>query len=173
MWLPGCDSIMTRYYNRIEMKMRKNVKRSSLQMIRGICFAGILILTACSESAAPEPTQTVEVQKTQPQEESPTQAPAETATTTSIITEQGYPAPPQNQGGAQATPEGGYPAPEDQLPTPEDQTGGYPSPDESYPPPLKTALQATVPSTVNLASGELQLVEFFDISIQHISGVVH
>ena len=141
--------------------MRKNVRRSSLKMMLGICFAGILILTACSNRAAPEPTQTVEVQKTQPQEESPTQAPADTATTNSIVTEQGYPAPPQNQGSYDATPEGGYPAPEDQLPIPGDQTGGYPSPDESYPPPLKTELQATNPSTVNLASGELQLVEFF------------
>ncbi len=141
--------------------MRKNVTRSSLQMMLGICFAGLLILTACSNSSAPGPTQTVEVQKTQPQEESPTQAPADTVTTTSIITEQGYPAPPQNQGSADATPEEGYPAPENQLPAPGDQAGGYPSPDESYPPPLKTELQATVPSTVNLASGELQLVEFF------------
>ncbi len=130
-------------------------------MTLGICFAGILILTACSNSAAPEPTQTVEVQKTQPQEASPTQAPANTATTNSIVTEQGYPAPPQNQGSAEATPESGYPAPENQLTTPGDQVGGYPSPDESYPPPLKTELQATNPSTVNLASGELQLVEFF------------
>lgn len=141
--------------------MRKNVTRSSLQIMLGICFTGILILTACSNSAAPESTQTVEVQKTQPQKESPTQAPADTGSTTSIITEQGYPAPPQNQGSAEATPEGGYPVPEDLLPTPGDQIGGYPSPDEGYPPPLKTELQATNPSTVNLASGELQLVEFF------------
>ncbi len=158
--------------------MRKNVKRSSLQMMLGICFGGLLILTACSTSAAPEATQTVEVQETQPQVGSPTQAPPDTATTTSIVTEQGYPAPPQNQGSDEATPEGGYPAPEDrlptpgeqaggypapenQLPTPGDQTGGYPSPGESNPPPQKTELQATNPSTVNLASGELQLVEFF------------
>ena len=161
MWTAGCDNIMTRNHYRSETKMRKNVKRSSRQMMLGICFAGILILTACSNSAALEPTQTVEVQKTQPQEASPTQAPADTATTASIIIEQGYPAPPQNQGSYDATPEGGYPAPENQLPIPGDQAGGYPSPDESYPPPLKTELQATVPSTVNLASGELQLVEFF------------
>jgi len=130
-------------------------------MIPGICFAGLLILTACSNSAAPEPTQPVEVQETQPQEESPTQAPADTATTTAIVTEQGYPAPAPDQGSDEATPEGGYPAPEDQLPTPGNQTGGYPSPGEAYPPPVKTELQATNPSTVNLASGELQLVEFF------------
>ncbi len=152
---------MTRYHNRSETKMRKNVTRSSLQMRLGICFAGILILTACSNSAAPEPTLTVEVQKTQPQEASPTQAPANTATTNSIVTEQGYPAPPQTQGSDNATPESGYPAPGNQLPTPGDQADGYPSPDESYPPPLKTELRATNPSTVNLASGELQLVEFF------------
>lgn len=105
--------------------MRKNLKRASLPIILGICLAGIIILTACSNSLAPEPTQTVEVQKTQPQGQSPTQAP------------------------------------EDQLPTPGDQTGGYPSPSESSPPPLKTELQATNPSTVNLVSGDLQLVEFF------------
>ena len=141
--------------------MRKNVKRSSSQMMLGICFAGLLILAACSTSASTEATQAVEVQETQPQEESPTQAPADTTTATAIVTEQGYPAPALGQGSDEATPEGGYPAPEDQLPTPGNQTDGYPSPGAAYPPPVKTELQATNPSTVNLASGELQLVEFF------------
>ncbi len=158
--------------------MRKKVKRSSLQMMLGICFAGLLILAACSTSVTPEPTQAVEIQETQPQEESPTQAPADTATATAIVTEQGYPAPPQNQGSDESNSEGGYPAPEDkqptpgdqiggypapenQLPSPGNQTGGYPSPSEGNPPPVKTELQATNPRRVNLASGELQLVEFF------------
>ena len=86
---------------------------------------------------------------------------ADSATTTAIVTEQGYPAPAPDQGNDEATPEGAYHAPEDRLPTPGNQTGGYPSPGEGYPPPVKTELQATNPSTVNLASGELQLVEFF------------
>ena len=130
-------------------------------MILGICFAGLLILTACSTSSSPEAKQTVEVQETQPQEESPTQATADTATTIAIVTGQGYPAPAPDLGSDEATPEVGYPVPEDSLPKPGNQTGGYPSPGEAYPPPVKTEQQATNPSTVNLASGELQLVEFF------------
>jgi hypothetical protein len=156
--------------------MTKNLKLSSLQLMLGICFAGIFILAACSTSASPEPTQAVEVKETQPQEEPPTQALTETAT--AIITEEGIPAPALEQASDETSQEvgypapedqlptpvnqtGGYPAPENQLPTPGNQTGGYPSPGEENPPPVKTELQATNPSSVNLASGELQLVEFF------------
>jgi hypothetical protein len=57
----------------------------------------------------------------------------------------------------------GYPAPGYQVPTstPALQPEPYPGPQEAAPPPVKTELEATDPSTVNLASGEPQLLEFF------------
>jgi hypothetical protein len=78
-----------------------------------------------------------------------------------------YP-PPESAG--YPAPETGYPAPAEFLPTPtlmpaypaptEDQ-GESPSTDSESPPPVKTGLVATDPSTVKLASGGLQFVEFF------------
>jgi hypothetical protein len=54
-----------------------------------------------------------------------------------------------------------YPPPSPAYPAPESEPGGFPSPDLDPPPPVKVSLEATDPSTVNLASGELQFVEFF------------
>lgn len=51
-------------------------------------------------------------------------------------------------------------APGDSSPKESLQPSASPSPEETAPPP-KTELEATDPSTVNLASGELQLIEFF------------
>ena len=141
--------------------MRINAKRGSLKFVLGLSFAGLFILSACSTSATPEPTKPVEVQQPQLQEESPTQAPTDTALATSAVTDDGYPAPSPDQGSEQGTQEEGYPAPESQVQMPDDQIGGYPSPGEGNPPPVKTELLATDPSTVDLESGELQLVEFF------------
>jgi hypothetical protein len=57
-----------------------------------------------------------------------------------------------------------YPAPEARAPQqPEEiqpSADAYPAPGEEIPR-LKTELEATDPSTVSLASGEIQLVEFF------------
>lgn len=67
----------------------------------------------------------------------------------------GYPEP---------APESGYPASENVIPTPTLMPYPAPADDEgssTAPPPIKTGLEATDPSTVNLASGELQFIEFF------------
>lgn len=76
-------------------------------------------------------------------------------------TEERYSAPEFNQSTQEPILDDGYPAPEAQLQPVENSGGGYPSPELAYPQPLKTGLVATAPSAVNLASGELQLVEFF------------
>jgi hypothetical protein len=56
----------------------------------------------------------------------------------------------------------GYPAPGYPAPVPTIDLDPYPSPDEAVPPPpVKTTLEATDPSTVILASGKPQLIEFF------------
>jgi hypothetical protein len=69
-----------------------------------------------------------------------------------------------NDGYPEPAPESGYPASENVIPTL--TLMPYPAPaneqdSSSDPPPIKTGLEATDPSTVNLASGELQFVEFF------------
>ena len=150
---------------------RKNIKRSSFGIILGICFVGLLILTACSGSDTPEPAPGIETREVQVNELPSTQAPTETDQATDIATEEVPPDPTFDQTESDTTPEEGYPSPGDQLsgypvpgegyPPPDSQTGGYPSPGEGQPPPVKTALEATNPSTVSLASGDIQLVEFF------------
>jgi hypothetical protein len=150
---------------------RKNMRSSSTGMILGICFAGLLILAACSGSAAPEPTQASEFQEVQAEGAPPTQALTETNQPTDGPTEEIQPIPTFDQAANDTAPEeayptpgdqaSGYPAPGEGYPPPENETAGYPSPVEDNPPPVKMALEATDPSTVSLASGELQLIEFF------------
>ena len=145
--------------------MEKETQHSSLNVLIGIGFVTMLLLSACSGSTTPEQilelTQEPEVRETQPKKISPTEFPLAAITETPIETEVGYPAPPLEQSAIEPTSEEGYPAPEIQLPTPDNSEGGYPSPELASPPSLKTELAATRPSSVNLASGELQLVEFF------------
>jgi hypothetical protein len=145
--------------------MIKEIQIYSLNRLIGIGFVLIFVLTACNGTTKPESTQELtqetEIQETQPELLSPTEIPAATITEEPTETAEGYPAPASNQSAQIPTLEGGYPAPEAQLPTPENAAGGYPSPELASPPPLKTELVATNPSTVNLSSGELQLVEFF------------
>lgn len=145
--------------------MEKDTQRGSLNVLIGIGFATMLLLSACSGSTTPEQTQELtqepEVRETQPIKISPTEVPIAAITETPIETDVGYPSPPIEQSALHPTSEVGYPAPEIQLPTPDKSEGGYPSPELASPPSLKTELVATRPSSVNLASGELQLVEFF------------
>jgi len=56
-----------------------------------------------------------------------------------------------------------YPAPGYQLPTPGTESDGepYPSPVQASPPPIKTALEASDPASVNLVAGKPTLLEFF------------
>jgi hypothetical protein len=145
--------------------MEKDTRRVSVNVLIGIGFVIILLLSACSGNSTPEQTleltQEPEVRETQLKKISPTEVPIAAITETPIETEVGYPAPPIEQSAIDSTSEEGYPAPEIQLPTPDKSEGGYPSPELASPPSLKTELAATRPSSVNLASGELQLVEFF------------
>jgi hypothetical protein len=145
--------------------MEKDTRRVSVNVLIGIGFVIILLLSACSGNSTPEQTleltQEPEVRETQLKKISPTEVPIAAITETPIETEVGYPAPPIEQSDIDSTSEEGYPAPEIQLPTPDKSEGGYPSPELAFPPSLKTELAATRPSSVNLASGELQLVEFF------------
>jgi hypothetical protein len=145
--------------------MEKETQRGSLNVLIGIGFVTMLLLSACSGSTTPEQilelTQEPEVRETQLKKISPTEVPIAALTETPIETEVGYPAPPLEQSAMDPTSEEGYPAPEIQLPTPDNSEGGYPSPELASPPSLKTELAATRPSSVNLASGEMQLVEFF------------
>ena len=152
------------------MKM-KNMRISSTGMILWVCFGGLLVLSACSGSAEPESLQSGNLQEVQTEETPPKQAPTEVIQVTNIPTEEILPTPTLDQaenGNAaeEAYPapedqESGYPAPVDGYPPPANEVPGYPSPDAGYPPPMKLALEATDPATVSLASGELQLVEFF------------
>jgi hypothetical protein len=145
--------------------MEKDTQIGSLKVLIGVGFLAILLLSACSGSAPPEQTleitQAPEIQETQPKQISPTEIPTATKTELPVETDEGYPSPPLEQHDLIPSPEEGYPAPEIQLPTPENSEGGYPSPKLDSPPKLKSELEATRPSSVNLTSGELQLVEFF------------
>lgn len=158
--------------------VRHEDRRSSLQLVVGICFSVFLFLTACSSSGLPETTPTLEAQASQSADQVEQQIPTNTAKVIPTNTEEGSSDVLGNLQGDEANSQLGYPAPEDPMPTSEDQTGGYPAPEdpgptseeqvagypapsEEAPPPLKTELEATDPDTVSLASGELQLVEFF------------
>ncbi len=130
----------------------------------------LFTLAACSSGATPAPSQANSQQSDQQVvtefvTEIPTEIIEETATTpaqsldVNPTPEENYPAP-----------ELGYPAPDENFPTPtvapaypapEEEQGGLSTPDAANQPPIKTGLEATNPSTVNLASGGLQFVEFF------------
>ena len=166
------------------------MKRSLFVILPGICFATLFVLTACS-GAAPEFTQALAPLEEQQEEiTTPGQATTETTQEIHPTPEEinaappiiemetgsgeeesypppgdqapssGYP-PPADQPGGYPPPDAEYPTPSPAYPAPEGEPGGYPSPDSGYPPPVKVGLEATDPSTVKLASGELQFVEFF------------
>jgi len=152
-----------------------NIGLSPTGKFIGICLTGLLFLAACTGSESPDFNQALEVLDVQAEEPSPPSS-LETDQVTAVPTngettsEEGYPVP-MDQPIGDPGPGEGYPAPGDQLrgypvpgegyPPPDSQVGGYPVPGEGQPPPVKTALEATNPSTVSLASGEIQLVEFF------------
>jgi hypothetical protein len=158
--------------------MRNRFWPSTLYLAIGICFLGLIVLSACSSGNPSEPTPTIETQGSQPQERTATETPTNTEPVIPVVSDEDSTNPESNQKEVESTTESGYPAPEyevpaleDQVsgypvpqviqPTPEGQTGGYPAPTENPPPPLKMELVATDPGTFNIASGELQLVEFF------------
>lgn len=141
--------------------MNDNVKQTTLKMLIGMGFAGLILLTACSGSATPELTKTLDVIEAQSQEIPTTQAPTATSTESPIVAEELYPAPLLEPSDSDLMLDEGYPVPEYEIPTQDSSASDYPVPNQGYPPPLKTELQATIPSTVSLESGDIQLVEFF------------
>lgn len=141
--------------------MNDNVKQTTIKMLIGMGFAGLILLTACSGSATPELTELPDVIKTQSQQIPTTQAPTVTSTESPIVAEELYPAPLLEPSDSDLMLDEGYPMPEYEIPTQESSASGYPVLDQGYPPPLKMELQATIPSTVSLESGDIQLVEFF------------
>jgi hypothetical protein len=140
------------------MSLKKS--RVSLRIILGFCIVGLSILAACSGSKTPEPSLMLETQEVQVEEIPQTEIPIETVSPTNIMADEVYPAPTLDQENKDPNSKG-YPAPIEGSPPADSQNGGYSEPEEGYPPPVKTELEASDPSSVNLASGEIQLVEFF------------
>jgi len=143
------------------MMMKRKFPRLILML--GILLVGTLFISACSSQQTPAATEeeaaamedilepTIEVV--------PTESPAEIQSSADVEQPNASPTdPPEADSEAQ---DEGYPAPGYQWPTPTTDGGAYPSPGEAAPPPVKTGLEATNPSTVVLASGKPQLVEFF------------
>ncbi len=89
--------------------------------------------------------------------------PTATSPALPTVIEAGY-TDSESQGGyPYPAPEAGFSPPEFQDPEPAPPTSGYPRPEDGFAatvPALKTEMQATNPSTVSLASGDIQLVEF-------------
>ena len=143
------------------MLTKKKYPRFLLML--GILLVGTLIISACGSQQTPAATvdeaaameeilePTVEV--------APTEAPADLLSTTDV--EQPNASPTDSLEVDSEAQDEGYPAPGYQWRTPTTNSGAYPSPGEAAPPPVKTGLEATHPSTVILASGKPQLVEFF------------
>ena len=133
-----------------------------LTLMLGILLVGTLFISACSSQqtrAATEEEATIEEILEPTIEVVPTEAPAEIQSSADVEQPNTSPTdPPEEDSEAQ---DEGYPAPGYQWPTPTTDAGAYPSPGEAAPPPVKIGLEATNPSTVVLASGKPQLVEFF------------
>ncbi len=133
----------------------------------GITLAGALILGACSVNDSPvsqgdsqPPSQALDVEpQDQPGEEvgeeayPASEAPeAQPGTSTGLLEPSDAYPPPTAE--SKPIPTLAYPAPQ------EESEVAATSPEEEAPPP-KTQLEATPPDSVNLASGEVQLIEFF------------
>ena len=143
--------------------MHKILSSLSLKLLIGFTF--IFFLAACSGNPTPIETQSQVEPPTQPTPNTPTAAlPNETNPPEPTEADIGYPDPESQVGYPYPAPgEDGSPQ-ENQDPESFPPTPGYPSPDNEVNEPapvLKTELEATDPSTINLASGEIQLVEFF------------
>ena len=158
------------------MLTKKKYPRFLLML--GILLVGTLIISACGSQQTPAAT----VDEAAAADEIPepaleialTEAPAETLSGADVEQPNVSPTdPPDVDREAQ---DEGYPAPGYQWPTPTTNSGAYPGPGEAAPPPVKTGLEATNPSTVVLASGKPQLVEFFAFwssRCQALAPIVH
>jgi hypothetical protein len=143
--------------------MRWSALSLLMKLLGGI--VSIFFLVACSKDPAPVQTQAqIEPTFQQPLNTSLVASPTETS-----------PPPPTEQkiGDLNQESQEGYPDPapsesdsllENQESESIPPTPGYPSPDNDLVatvPELKTELEATDPSSFNLTSGDIQLVEFF------------
>jgi hypothetical protein len=143
-------------------------KKFQFVLISKLLVIGSSILFVLAACSGPEDTKSTvdlspeaEIQITQSEPIDPTKAPTATNTEAPTATVEGYPVPALTQNIPEQGIDEGYPAPQTELPTTDNPEEAYPSPEEISPPPLKTELEATDPSEVNLASGDLQLIEFF------------
>jgi hypothetical protein len=137
--------------------MRTQIKIPRTTLLIGLLLAGMLIISACSsqensaltqEELAPAEQSSEQLVEASPPESPEELIPTATAGEAPTITAD--------------DPPGGYPAPGYPAPIPTSDFVPYPSPEEAAaPPPPKTGLEATHPSTVVLAAGKPQLIEFF------------
>jgi hypothetical protein len=127
-------------------------------LVIGIFVFSLLLAAGCSASQSTENQQTLEtvdsVSEPTPEGEMQEEAPVSTVeeaqqnTTNVPVDEAG-----ESSGSSPSTPT--------VVDTSGSATSPSPVPEESTPPPLKTALEATDPSTVELGVGKPQLIEFF------------
>ena len=144
--------------------MRNFASSLSLKLLIGI--VGIILISACGGNQMQEAPQAQVDAPTQALQFTPTLIlpSAEDSSTPNASEGVGMDAESQTESPYPSPEEGGYPFPEDQSVEAPLLNEGYPSPDDSFVEPmpvLKTKLEATDPFMVNLASGEIQLVEFF------------
>lgn len=145
--------------------MRLQKKTVQLSLNNGILIVGMLSVAACSSQQSQAATKMpgggtgqISDQITQV---TPSEVPAKVIPTPEVVEEK-IPATLELVEVGELESEG-YPGP-GYAPPP--QTAGsdgypYPSPEGAVPPPVKTGLEATNPSMVNLATGKPQLIEFF------------
>jgi len=143
------------------MLKKKKIPRFILMV--GILLVGTLFVSACGSQQTPAPTEqeaAAEDEISEPALEiAMTEVPAEMQSSAGDEPPNASPTdPPDVDSESQVE---GYPSPGYLWPTPTTNSAAYPSPVEAAPPPLKIGLEATDPSTVVLASGKPQLVEFF------------
>jgi hypothetical protein len=162
------------------MKRSKLIHR--LQSLSLVAVLIVLLITACSgEGPVETPQEEYQVQLPAVgvvQEEEPEEAETPEKGSEPIVETpvEAYPASEESQAASQATLDA-YPASEEPQVTPKATLEAYPAAEstepvataqDAYPAPEeapkstpKVEYEATDPATVNLASGQLQLVEFF------------
>ena len=146
--------------------MQLQNKTVGLSLKIGILIVGMLSVAACSsqqsQEATTEPVADTEQIIEQIAELTPSDVPTQVIPTPEVV-EETIPATLE-QAEVDELEDGGYPAPGYDPPPQTSGSDGYPYPspqDAAVPPPVKTGLEATNPSTVALATGKPQLIEFF------------
>jgi hypothetical protein len=145
--------------------MRFQKKTFQLSLNIGILIVGMLSVAACSSQQSQAATQmpgggTGQISE-QITQVTPSVVPTKLIPTPEVV-EETIPATLELAEVGELESEG-YPEPGYAPPPQTAVSDGnpYPSPEVAVPPPVKTGLEATNPSTVNLATGKPQLIEFF------------